>query len=258
MNNAVFGKTMENVKNRMSLHLTIKDDNAVNWFSRPTFKTAKEIDGLYLIETYADEVVMDKPIYVGTSILDLSKVCMMDFHYNVIEKHFHNKYNFIYGDTDSLVYNIYHNDIYDWIKNNKEHFDLSDSLRDDLKDGENKKVLGKFKDEMHSLPLREWIGLNPKVYSLIHKNKKKEWENKKTLKGVSKAVVKNNIEHKDYVDVISTDSVAVRDVVSIRSFNHQLYTFKQPKIALTSFYDKMCMINRNDCVPFGYVKLNKT
>ena len=133
MNNSVFGKTMENVKNRMSLHLTIKDDNAVKWFSRPTFKTAKEIDGLYLIETYADEVVMDKPIYVGTSILDLSTVHMMDFHYNVIEKHFHTKYIFLYGDTDSLIYSIYHNDIYDWIKNDKGHFNLSGSLGPDLR-----------------------------------------------------------------------------------------------------------------------------
>ena len=144
--------------------------------------------------------------------------------------------------------------IFTMIKNNKEHFDLAGSLRPDLKDDTNDKVLGKFKDEMHSYPIKEWIGLNPKVYSNIHKNKAKEWENKKTLKGVSKAVVKNNIQHKDYVDVISTDCVAVRDVVSIRSFNHQLYTFKQPKIALTSFYDTMCMINRNDCAPFGYVK----
>ena len=76
MNNAPFGKTMENVKNRMSLHLTIKDDNAEKWFSKPTLKGAKEIDGLYLIETYAQEIVMDKPIYVGTTILDLSLKCV--------------------------------------------------------------------------------------------------------------------------------------------------------------------------------------
>ena len=57
----------------------------------------------------------------------------------LLKKHFHNNYKFIYGDTDSLVYHIYHNDIYDWIKNNKEHFDLSDSLRPDLKDDTNKK-----------------------------------------------------------------------------------------------------------------------
>ena len=75
----------------------------------------------------------------------------------------------------------------------------------------------------------------------------------KTLKGVSKVVAKNNVTHKDYVDVISTDKVVSKEVVSIRSFNHQVYTHKQNKIALSSFYDKMCMINRNDCVPFGYL-----
>ena len=139
MNNSVFGKTMENSKNRMQLHLTTDDDNAVKWFSKPNFKRAKEIEGLDLIEMYKEEIVMDKPIYVGTSILDLSKVCMMDFHCNVIENEFANKYNLIYADTDSLVYSIEHPDIYEWIKDNKSYFDLSDSLTPDLKDNTNKR-----------------------------------------------------------------------------------------------------------------------
>ena len=71
MNNAVFGKTMENVKNRMDLHLTTSDDNAVKWFSKYNFKNCKEHDGLYLIEMFKDEIVYDKPIYVGTSVLDV-------------------------------------------------------------------------------------------------------------------------------------------------------------------------------------------
>ena len=75
----------------------------------------------------------------------------MDFHYNTIRKNFENQFNLIYSDTDSLVYRIEHNDIYEWIKDNKEHFDLSDSIRPDLKDNTNKKVLGKFKDEMNTL-----------------------------------------------------------------------------------------------------------
>jgi hypothetical protein len=133
MNNSVFGKTMENVKNRMELHITSNNDNAVKWFSKPTLKGCKEISGLYMIEMFKSEVEMDKPIYVGTSILDLSKLVMMGFHYNVIEKAFQNKYSMIYSDTDSAVYKITNPDIYDWIKNNKQHFDLSDSLRPDLK-----------------------------------------------------------------------------------------------------------------------------
>ena len=84
MNNAVFGKTMENVRNRMSLHMTVNNDNAIKWFSKINLKDCKEIEGLYLIEMYKQEIIYDKPIYVGTSVLDLSKLCMMDFHYNTI------------------------------------------------------------------------------------------------------------------------------------------------------------------------------
>jgi hypothetical protein len=72
------------------------------------------------------------------------------------------------------------------------------------------------------------------------------------MKGVSKVVVKKEITHKDYQDVIDTNIPLIKNVTSIRSFNHQLYTFKQPKVALTSFYDKMKMIDAINCVPFGY------
>ena len=82
---------------------------------------------------YKTEIIYDKPMYVGTSVLDLSKLCMMEFHYNVIHKEFEGKYNLLYSDTDSLIYDIRDPDIYKWIGNNKDHFDLSDSLRPELK-----------------------------------------------------------------------------------------------------------------------------
>ena len=165
MNNSVFGKTMENVKNRVNIHATTSDKNAVKWFSKVNLKNAKYFSGLYLIEMYKKEIVYDKPIYVGTSILDLSKLCMMEFHYDVINKEFENKYDLIYSDTDSLVYNIKHDDIYDWIKNIKKYFDLSESHMEDLRSNDNKKVLGKFKDECNSLSMTEFLALTNKVYS---------------------------------------------------------------------------------------------
>ena len=169
MNNAVFGKTMENVKNRVSLHLTTEETNAVKWFSKINFKTSKNFDNLHLIEMYKQEIIYDKPIYVGTSILDLSKLHMMNFHYGVIEKEFKDTYKLLYSDTDSFVYLIY-KDIYKLMstKKNKQHFDLSDSLNIDIKNDGNKKVLGKFKDELRSLPMKEWTALNPKVYSFTN------------------------------------------------------------------------------------------
>ena len=102
--------------------------------------------------------------------MDLSKLCMMEFHYDVIHKNFASLYNLIYSDTDSLVYLIQHHDIYEWVKNNKEQFDLSSSLRPDLKDTKNDKVVGKFKDELNSLVMKDWLGLNPKVYSHNHQS----------------------------------------------------------------------------------------
>ena len=67
--------------------------------------------------------------------------------------------------------------------------------------------------------------------------------------------MKNNINHDDYKQVLETNIPIKRDVVSIRSFQHQLYTCKQNKVALTSWYDKMKMINNNECVPYGYQEI---
>jgi len=78
--------------------------------------------------------------------------------------------------------------------------------------------------------------------------------NKKKLKGVSKVVVKNDIKHEDYTNVLKTNKPKKCNVVSIRSFNHELFTVLQTKTALTSYYDKMKMLSGNECVPFGYME----
>ena len=77
--------------------------------------------------------------------------------------------------------------------------------------------------------------------------------NNKKLKGVSKVVVKNDIQHEDYINVLNTNKPKKCNVVSIRSFNHELFTILQNKTALTNSYDKMKMNNGNECVPFGYM-----
>ena len=117
----------------------------------------------------------------------------MEFHYDVIRENFKDNYTWIYSDTDSLVYSIQHHDIYGWIKNNKQHFDLSDSLRHDMKDNDNKKVVGKFKDELNSLVMKDFIAANPKVYSFNYQTLKENqivYQNKKTLKEYLKLLLR--------------------------------------------------------------------
>ena len=148
MNNLAVGKTMERVKTRFDLILTADPKMAIKQFPMLTFKTAKYLEGLYMIETYETKVVVSKPIYVGCAILDLAKLSMLDVHYTVIEKHFKHKYTVPWGDTDSFVYTSKHPDMYEWRKEHCQYFDLSDYTRADMHSNEHKKKLGCFKDEI--------------------------------------------------------------------------------------------------------------
>ena len=88
MNNSVFGKTTENVQNRIDLILTTDPNMAIKQFSMLKLKYDKYLEGWYIIENHKTKVVLSKPIYVGCAVLDFSKLTMLEFQYNVIEQHF--------------------------------------------------------------------------------------------------------------------------------------------------------------------------
>ncbi len=123
----------------------------------------EELCGVSMAKT---NIVLDKPIYVGMSILDLSKTLMYDFHYNTIMKTYSNdKVKLLFTDTDSLCYHIECEDFYKDIESNKNHYDLSDYPKSHfLYDDTNKKVIGKFKDETNGIPISEFVGLRSKMY----------------------------------------------------------------------------------------------
>jgi hypothetical protein len=171
---------------------------------------------------------------------------MIEFHYDVIDEQFGNKAKLIYSDTDSFIYEIEHEDIYKWQKENEnEWFDLSDSKRADLRSDKNKKKLGFFKDELHSQILYEFIALNPKCYGYkyksLHTNEIKE--NQKA-KGVSNVIVQNTLPFQVYKKTLDTDITVSRQITSIRSFNQELFSTSNMKYCLTSYYDKMKMLNK--------------
>ena len=110
---------------------------------------------------------MNKSIYEGFSVLELSKLLMYDFHYN----YFKEKYDarLLYTDTDSLVYEIKGvDDIYEKIYSDKHLFDFSNYPKDlKFHDDTNIKVIGKMKDQMCGRVVSEFVGLKSKMYSLI-------------------------------------------------------------------------------------------
>ena len=138
--------------------------------------------------------------------------------------------------------------MYEWVNKNKCHFDLSDDKHNP--DNTNKKVVGKFKDEMQGSPIKYFCGLNPKVYSF-----KCEDVEVRKAKGVKKATLKKDITNSDYNHVLNTGETIERDVYGIRSLGHKVYTLKTNKTCLSPWYNKMNMPDNNSCIPFGHYSL---
>ena len=107
MNNAVFGKTMENVRKHRDIKLVKSNKKRNKLVSEPNFHTMKLIDNnLAIIEMKKVKVKMNKPIYLGLSILDISKITMYEFWYDYVKNKYQDKPRLCYMDTDSFVVNI--------------------------------------------------------------------------------------------------------------------------------------------------------
>jgi hypothetical protein len=240
MNNSVYGKFLENVRNRREITFTTDLKVQQRLANSQWYLGYREFEGgLYGIERSRKKIVMNKPISIGVSILGLSKVCMFSFHYDVMKKHYGDKIKMLYTDTDSLVYEIKTEDFYDDIQQNKEFkntFDFSEySRKHPLFDKVNKAVPGKFKDEVKGRIITEFCSLKAKMYSFNIQ----EVEEKKKAKGISKTAM-GNIRLQNYKDALYEKSKMKQscEFYRIVSKNHHIETKKEVKRSLTIYDDK--------------------
>ena len=127
MNNSVFGKTMENVRKRINCEVVTDEKRRDKLVASPCFEQSIIInDNIDAIKSKQAKVELKKPIYCGFATLELSKLLMYDFHYNVIKKQYGDKAKLLFTDTDSLCYEIETEDIYDDMYNNKTLYSFSD------------------------------------------------------------------------------------------------------------------------------------
>ena len=128
MNNSVFGKTMENLRNRYSIKLVTTKDQLLKWAAKPTFQRSVIYnENLTAILRIKDSLKLNKPSFVGMCILDLSKTLMYDFHYNyILKKYDYKNIKLLFTDTDSLCYHMKTEDAYEDFYKDKELFDNSD------------------------------------------------------------------------------------------------------------------------------------
>ena len=196
---------------------------------------------------------MNKPVYLGQAILDLSKAIMYELHYDYIRQKYDEKsLKLLYMDTDSLVYDIKTEDFYKDIAGDVEtRFDTSGYEPDrPLPIGKNKKVIG-LKDELGGKIMKEFIGLRLKMYSY----KIGEKDEPKKCKGIKKCVVKKTISFEDYKRCLFEGRVIHRSQLHFRSSKHKIKTFELNKLALSREDDKRISINGIDSLAMGHYKV---
>ena len=244
MNNSVFGKTMENIRNRVNVKLVNTEERLKKLSAKPNYKSCKIFnENLISVHMKKTSLTMNKPVYLGMCILDLSKTIMYDFHYNYIKPKYGAKAKLLFTDTDSLMYEIETEDFYKDISGDvKDRFDTSDYPENHpsgIPTGINKKVLGMFKDEAAGKRIIEFVGLRAKLYSFIMEDGK---ENKR-CKGVKNQVVESSITHEDYKTCLRTGKELLRKQNIIRSYEHEVFTEEVNKIALSAADDKRYILD---------------
>ena len=209
---------------------------------KPNFKSGVPF-GLNLIgcEMGKIKVVMNKPVYLGQAILDLSKIVMYESHYDYMKwKYNDDKLTLCYMDTDSLIYSIemddFYKDIADDVNNRFETSGYNPNCP--LPVGLNKKVIGLMKDELGGETMTEFVTLRPKMYAY----KTGSAESKK-CKGIKKCIVKKTISFEDYKACQFSRDTSYRSQLMFRSSKHEVRTLEVNKLALSRDDDKHITVN---------------
>ena len=255
MNNSVFGKTMENLRNRRSVEVITSTLKLKTIAAQTSFKQFHIFQkDLVAVERSIVELVLNRPIYVDFCVLDISKILMYNHHYAHVKcKYPGDRSQLLFTDTDSLLYSIETNNIYEDMLEDASLYDFSDYPKDHQCYSEvNKNIIGKFKDEMAGVRICEFVGLKAKMYSILNE---KDVELKRA-KGVRKYVIKRVINHDDYRVCLEMNARIMCIMNSIQSEKHKLYSVQQNKTSLTAYDDKRYINNDGiSSVPYGHYSI---
>ena len=181
---------------------------------------------------------MNNPVYLGMSILHISKTLMYEFWYGYIKPKYGDRAKLCHMDTDGFVINIFTEDFIEDIANDVERqFDTSNFDKNDkgpLQIGMNKNVIGLFKDELGGKIMKEFCALRAKTYTYLMDDDNE----KKKAKGIKKCIIKLRLMFENYKDSLCNDKTILRSQVRFKSDHHNVYTEEVNKTALSSNNDK--------------------
>jgi hypothetical protein len=235
--NAIFGKSMENVRDHTLVNLVCDPVKFLKMVSKPQIKQFSIVnEDTVLVQRIKAVVTLNKPIYTGFCVLDLSKLLMFDFHYNVMRAKYGDGATLLMTDTDSLCYSIKTRDFYQDMSSMMDLFDTSEYPTDHpLFSRKNAKVLGKMKDECFGEPAVEFVGLRSKMYSLLVDRKK---PSKMTAKGIKRNYVKKHVRHEMYLNTLLERTCTHAQFMNFRTRRHRIETVQFYKKCLAAYDDK--------------------
>uniref|UniRef100_A0A6P7GY74 Uncharacterized protein LOC114344439 n=1 Tax=Diabrotica virgifera virgifera TaxID=50390 RepID=A0A6P7GY74_DIAVI len=257
--NAVFGKSIEDKSKRHDIRLVSVWENrrgrvgAKSLIAKPEFKSLSIFsENLVAIHLNKTKVIYDTPLYIGCSILDISKTFIYDFFYGYIKNNYGDNANLLYTDTDSLILKIKTPNFYDDMKQNIHHFDTSNYSENNIYGvPKTQSILGKMKNEFPTTTIKGFYGTGAKAYCIDADTILKK------AKGVSRHIVKNQLHLNDYVRVIQNNETIFRKMYFFRSEMHTIYTEMKNKISLTSTDDKRYLIpGDTTSLAFGHFLIN--
>ena len=262
MNNSFYGKTCMNIRKRLNIKAAFNVDQCKKYLSSPSLEYFEIVnDFLTLFKCKKTNLIVDKPIYVGFTVLELSKLKMYSLYYDYFKSYYNENCSLLYMDTDSFImeikcFNVYRDlklhfsEILDFSNYDKDYTLTSnneDMLDIKMYDPTNKGKLGYLKNE-YSLPISEFIGLKCKLYSVGYGDNVKL-----KAKGVKKSSLKKlNID--SYKNILKNDSFMRNIQCSIISQNHNIYSIIQNKVSLSSFYDKKYLLDSINSRSYGHYR----
>jgi hypothetical protein len=257
MVNAFFGKSMENVKKCRKVELVSDPAKLKKLLAKSQLQRFVIVDGeAVLVDRIRAKVTLNKPIYVGFTVWDVSKLLMFDFHYNVVVKRYHEDAQLLFTDTDSLCYHLFNNDVYRDMLDYHALLDTSSYSRDHpLYSSDNMKVIDKIKDECNGKPPLEFVGLRSEMYSFLTYD---EHMAKRTAKGVKQRYVSKYFRHEMYLRMLCNRTIERPKYRLFRSRAHKLETVQCCKVSLCAYDDKRCVLEEGaSTLAHGHVKLPK-
>lgn len=260
LNNAIFGKTIENRRKQVDIKLvthwrdeqniTNKKLGAEKLIAKPNMKNITVFsENFAAIHLSPEKLSLDRPIYIGFTVLEYAKQHLYKFHYDFIKTKYQNKARLCYTDTDSLLYLVKTTDFYDDIKKNISNFDTSNFELNNCYQipRVNAKIPGLFKDELGGEVISEFTGLRAKLYCI---NTKKGEVRK--AKGVTNSIKKKL--HQGYYKTSLFNNKSFKCKMNvIKSIKHVLYSQQVDKVVINRNDDKVQVLpNQIETIPWGH------